>query len=65
VPAVLLSRLPHFELRWLWYLSVGSVALQMVVSLLLLRRQFRISLNFAPATAPAVTAEASQSLEPA
>jgi Na+-driven multidrug efflux pump len=48
VPAVLLSRLPGFELRWLWYLSVASVTIQMGLNLLLLRREFRLRLNFAP-----------------
>ena len=58
VPALLLSRLPDFELRWIWYLSVASVTLQMVVSLLLLRRQFRLALSFASAPAPHPGAEA-------
>jgi putative MATE family efflux protein len=33
-----------FELHDVWYLSVGSVALQAILSLLLLRRQFRLRL---------------------
>jgi Na+-driven multidrug efflux pump len=49
VPAFLLSRMPGFEIRWIWYLSVGAVALQMCLNLLLLQREFRIRLNFAPA----------------
>ncbi len=59
IPVILLSRLPGFELRWIWYLSVGAVAVQMVMTLLLLRREFRLRLVFdssaAPAVAPAST----------
>ena len=44
IPAFLLSRLPGFELRWIWYLSVGSTVLQMAGSLWLLRREFRLRL---------------------
>jgi putative MATE family efflux protein len=53
IPVLMLSRLPGFELRWIWYLSVGSVMLQMVMNLLLLKREFRLRLNFTPAPAPA------------
>jgi Na+-driven multidrug efflux pump len=49
VPAVLLSTLPGFELRWIWYLSVAAVAVQMVLNLLVLQREFRIRLAFTPA----------------
>ena len=41
IPAVWLSRLPGFELRELWVLSVATVALQAVLSWWLLRREFR------------------------
>ena len=41
VPAFLLARLPGFHLRWIWYLSVASVTLQMLLSLLLIRLEFR------------------------
>jgi MATE family, multidrug efflux pump len=51
VPAFALSRLPGFELRWIWYLSVTAVTLQMVASLLLLRREFRLRLQGAPVPA--------------
>jgi MATE family, multidrug efflux pump len=40
IPTVLMSRMPGFQLVWIWYLSVASIALQMVLSLLLLRREF-------------------------
>jgi Na+-driven multidrug efflux pump len=46
IPVLLLARLPTFELRWVWYLSVGTVVLQMCMSLLLLRREFRVRLKF-------------------
>jgi putative MATE family efflux protein len=39
-PAIWLSLRPGFALRHVWMLSVATVALQMVVSLLLLRREF-------------------------
>lgn len=45
VPLLLLSRLPGFSLRWVWYLSVVSVTLQMAMNLLLLRREFRLRLG--------------------
>jgi putative MATE family efflux protein len=41
LPAVLLSRLPHFTLTQVWYLSVATVALQAITSLALLLREFR------------------------
>jgi Na+-driven multidrug efflux pump len=53
IPAVLMSRVAGFRLEWLWYLSVVSVTLQMVVSALLLRRELRRRLAFAePVTVP-------------
>ncbi len=39
IPAIWLSSRPGFELRYLWYLSVATVLLQMTISLLLLRRE--------------------------
>ena len=45
IPAFIVSRWPGFELRWIWYLSVGSIVLQMTASLLLLRREFRLRLT--------------------
>lgn len=52
LPAFPLSRAPGFHLRWIWYLSVVAVALQMTLSLLLLRREFRLRLGVPPASAP-------------
>jgi len=46
IPAVLLSRMPGFEMRWIWYLSVGAVFIQLALSLLLLRREFDRRLQF-------------------
>jgi len=39
LPAIALSRLAGFSLSWLWYLSMGSIAFQMALSLWLLRRE--------------------------
>jgi putative MATE family efflux protein len=49
VPLVIFAKVPGFELRWVWYLSVASVLIQMCLNLLLLKREFRLRLNFAPA----------------
>jgi len=51
VPAFLLSRLPGFQLHWIWYLSVVAITVQLVLNLWLLRREFRRRLTFAPASA--------------
>jgi Na+-driven multidrug efflux pump len=48
LPAVLLSRLPGFQLVWIWHLSVAAVLVQAACNLLLLRAQFRQRLAFAP-----------------
>jgi Na+-driven multidrug efflux pump len=53
VPVVWLSRLPGFQLRWIWYLSAAAIAAQLLVSLLLLAREFRVRLQFEPHGAPA------------
>jgi MATE family, multidrug efflux pump len=49
VPAIAMSKMAGFALSWIWYLSMGAVALQMVISLLLLRREFRLRLDVVPA----------------
>ncbi|MEO5739873.1 MAG: MATE family efflux transporter [Vicinamibacterales bacterium] len=46
IPAILLSRMPGFELRWIWYLSVAATFMQVAINLLLLRREFRLRLAF-------------------
>jgi putative MATE family efflux protein len=48
IPAFMLSRMPGFEMRWIWYLSVLSVSLQLCLNLLVLQREFRLRLAFAP-----------------
>src|SRR5947208_2854650 len=59
VPALLISHMPDFEIRELWYLSVGSIVFQMCVNLFLLRHELRKRLrfdepeNFIPASATA------------
>jgi putative MATE family efflux protein len=40
VPTLIVSRLPGFQLRWIWFLSVGSVFVQLVLAMVLLRREF-------------------------
>lgn len=40
IPAFMLSRMPGFDLRWIWYLSVMSVTVQLAINLSLLRREF-------------------------
>ena len=44
IPGVIVSRLPGFELRWLWLLSVASVFVQLMLAMALLRREFRLRL---------------------
>jgi putative MATE family efflux protein len=49
IPATLLSRLPGFQLRWIWYLTVASSLVQASANLLLLRREYARKLGLAPA----------------
>ena len=51
IPAFFIQRLPGFQLRWIWYLSVGSVLLQFAFSMLLLRREYDRRLQFEPTAA--------------
>jgi putative MATE family efflux protein len=46
LPALVLSGLPGFQIRQVWYLSVVSILLQAGVNLLLLRREFKKKLVF-------------------
>ncbi len=46
IPSFLLARVSGFQLSWLWYLSLGSVIIQLVLSLWLLRREFARRLQF-------------------
>src|SRR5262245_5122860 len=52
IPSIMMSHAAGFELRWIWYLSVGAVAIQMILSLLLLRREFGLKLGPAEALRP-------------
>jgi len=61
VPVVLLSRQPHFSLMEVWYLSVATVALQALISLALLVREFRRKLDAPPAMAGGTGRTPSQS----
>ena len=51
--------MPGFELKWIWYLSAGTILFQVVTILLLLQREYRLRLGsasfFAPASVPAST----------
>jgi Na+-driven multidrug efflux pump len=58
LPAVWLSRLPHFTLMQVWYLSVATVTLQALTSLALLRREFRRKLSAPPAATGGAPADA-------
>ena len=60
IPALVLARLPGFQLNWIWYLSVGSVFVQLTLSMWLLRREFERRLNFT--SAPAVVAQSTASM---
>jgi Na+-driven multidrug efflux pump len=59
VPALIISHMPGFEIREVWYLSVGTVVFQMCINLFLLRHELRKRLrfdepeNFTPASATA------------
>jgi Na+-driven multidrug efflux pump len=46
VPALIISRAPGFEMREVWYLSVGTIIFQMCVNLFLLRHELRKRLRF-------------------
>lgn len=56
IPAVWMSRQAGFQLVHLWWLSVGSVLVQMSASLLLLRRELRRKLDVPAFLAPASSA---------
>ena len=47
LPSMLVSRAPGFDIRYVWYLSVGSQVLQACFNLLLLRREVYKKLRFA------------------
>jgi MATE family, multidrug efflux pump len=53
VPAVILSKAPGFQLRWIWFLSMGAVYVQLALALWLLRREYARRLQFDPVSAAA------------
>jgi putative MATE family efflux protein len=48
VPVLLLAQSPGFALRWIWYISAAAVVVQLAMNLALLKREYRLRLNFAP-----------------
>ena len=52
LPAYALSHRPGFEMRYVWYLSVASVAVQVCLNLWLLHREFDAKLAFAVVAPP-------------
>jgi putative MATE family efflux protein len=46
VPVMMLARTPGFTLRSIWYISAAAVVVQLALNLLLLRREFRLRLDF-------------------
>ena len=57
VPAVMLSRLPGFQLTTIWYLSVAGTLAQLVAVMLMLRREMGIKLR--PPTPAVMTPQTS------
>jgi len=49
VPVFILARMSGFQLHWIWYVSVAALIVQLAVNQLLLLREFRRRLTFAPA----------------
>jgi len=60
IPAYLLSLTDGFQLHWIWYLSVGCVALHALLNVALLQREYRRKLTFAAAPAPAAPLAAAE-----
>ena len=56
VPVLLLAQRPGFTLRWIWYISVAGVFVQLLLNMLLLRREFRLRLAFDPPPVASPTA---------
>jgi putative MATE family efflux protein len=46
--ALMAARMPVFELRWIWYVSVAAVFFQLILSMTLLRREFTRRLRWDP-----------------
>jgi putative MATE family efflux protein len=47
IPVLLLAQTPGFVLRWIWYISAAAVIIQLAMNLALLKREYRLRLNFA------------------
>jgi len=58
IPALVLARLPGFQLPWIWYLSVGAVVIQMTLNVLLLQRELRRRLDVTEASVAKASAAA-------
>jgi putative MATE family efflux protein len=58
IPAFVLARLPGFQLRWIWYLAVGAVVIQMTLNVLLLQRELRRRLDRTEASVAKASAAA-------
>jgi Na+-driven multidrug efflux pump len=52
VPVLFLARVPGFTLQWVWLISVAATFVQLALNLVLLQKEFRKRLNFAPVPAP-------------
>jgi putative MATE family efflux protein len=52
VPVLFLAQAPGFSLRWIWYISVAAVLVQLAMNLWLLQREYRLRLNFATPIPP-------------
>jgi putative MATE family efflux protein len=58
VPVLMLAQTPGFALRWIWYISAAAVLVQLLLNLLLLKREFRLRLGgFAMPQNPALRAQ--------
>ena len=55
IPALIASRWPGFQLRWLWLLSVTAVFIQLALAMWLLRREMGRRLSWAPVPAAPAT----------
>ncbi len=53
IPILLLANASGFSLLWVWYISVAGIFAQLVMNLLLLRREFRLRLAFESPATPA------------
>jgi putative MATE family efflux protein len=51
VPVLMLAQTAGFSLRWIWYISVASVVVQLAMNLWMLQREYRLRLNFGASTA--------------